>query len=178
MLCYLNGGRVGAGQGVQIQEPKVEGQGGAAGEEGVEADCLPSPVLPRLLLFSPSVVHLGVPLSVGLQLQDAPQGQVVKGSVFLRNPYKLNVPCSPKVDFTLTSEKDFILLKVQVTRCHSLLLLSTSHSSCLSSVTVCLLTLLPLLASSHLNVLFLLSQFLVFFLSVQSLTCSFSRSFS
>lgn len=69
---------------------------------------------PRLLLFSPSVVHLGVPLSVGLQLQDAPQGQVVKGSVFLRNPYKLNVPCSPKVDFTLTSEKDFILLNVQM----------------------------------------------------------------
>lgn len=161
MLCYLNGGRagdrrVGVGQGEQIQEPEVEGQGGASGEEGVEADCLPLPVLPRLLLFSPSVVHLGVPLSVGLQLQDAPQGQVVKGSVFLRNPYKLNVPCSPKVDFTLTSEKDFILLNVQVTRCHSLLL-STSHSSFLSSVNVCLLTLFPLLPSSHLKVLFLSS---------------------
>uniref|UniRef100_A0A671E4A6 Uncharacterized protein n=1 Tax=Rhinolophus ferrumequinum TaxID=59479 RepID=A0A671E4A6_RHIFE len=61
---------------------------------------------PRLLLFSPSVVHLGAPLSVGLQLHDAPRGQVVKGSVFLRNPYKLNIRCSPKVDFSLTSEKD------------------------------------------------------------------------
>lgn len=177
MLCCSNGGRAGVGQGVQVQELEVEGQGAAAGEAGVEADCLPSPVLPRLLLFSPSVVHLGVPLSVGLQLQDAPQGQVVKGSVFLRNPYKLNVPCSPKVDFTLTSEKDFILLNVQVTRYHSLLLLSTSRSSCLSPVNVCLLTLLPLLASSHLKVLFLLSQS-VFFLSVLSLTCSFSVSFS
>lgn len=69
---------------------------------------------PRLLLFSPSVVHLGVPLSVGLQLQDAPSGQEVKGSVFLRNPYNIHVLCSPKVDFLLTSEKDFILLSLQV----------------------------------------------------------------
>ncbi|XP_036104309.1 complement C4-B-like [Molossus molossus] len=69
---------------------------------------------PRLLLFSPSVVHLGVPLSVGLQLQDAPPGQEVKGSVFLRNPYKIHVSCSPKVDFLLTSEKDFILLSLQI----------------------------------------------------------------
>ncbi|XP_036891496.1 complement C4-A [Sturnira hondurensis] len=67
---------------------------------------------PRLLLFSPSVVHLGVPLSVGLQLHDAPPGQEVKGKVFLRNPNNL-VSCSPKVDFILTSEKDFILLSVQ-----------------------------------------------------------------
>uniref|UniRef100_A0A2R9AWA5 Uncharacterized protein n=1 Tax=Pan paniscus TaxID=9597 RepID=A0A2R9AWA5_PANPA len=64
---------------------------------------------PRLLLFSPSVVHLGVPLSVGVQLQD-----VVKGSVFLRNPSHNNVPCSPKVDFTLSSERDFALLSLQV----------------------------------------------------------------
>lgn len=69
---------------------------------------------PRFLLFSPAVVHLGVPLSVGLQLQDAPRGQVVKGSVFLRNPYKLNIPCSPKVDFILTSEKDFVVLSLQI----------------------------------------------------------------
>ncbi|XP_008573236.1 PREDICTED: complement C4-A isoform X2 [Galeopterus variegatus] len=69
---------------------------------------------PRLLLFSPSVVHLGVPLSVGVQLQDAPPGQVVKGSVFLRNPSGNNAPCSPKVDFTLSSEKDFVLLSLQV----------------------------------------------------------------
>uniref|UniRef100_A0A8C9ADU1 Complement C4 gamma chain n=1 Tax=Prolemur simus TaxID=1328070 RepID=A0A8C9ADU1_PROSS len=69
---------------------------------------------PRLLLFSPSVVHLGVPLSVGVQLQDVPPGQVVKGSVFLRNPSYNNVPCSPKVGFTLSSEKDFVLLSVQI----------------------------------------------------------------
>ncbi|XP_069344006.1 complement C4-A isoform X2 [Eulemur rufifrons] len=69
---------------------------------------------PRLLLFSPSVVHLGVPLSVGVQLQDAPPGQVVKGSVFLRNPSYNNIPCSPKVGFTLSSEKDFVLLSVQI----------------------------------------------------------------
>ncbi|XP_077617058.1 complement C4-A-like [Crocuta crocuta] len=69
---------------------------------------------PRLLLFSPSVVHLGVPLSVGLQLQDAPQGQVVTGSVFLRNPNDLKALCSPQVDFTLSSEKDFMLLNVQI----------------------------------------------------------------
>ncbi|PNJ02936.1 LOW QUALITY PROTEIN: C4B isoform 1 [Pongo abelii] len=68
---------------------------------------------PRLLLFSPSVVHLGVPLSV-VQLQDVPRGQVVKGSVFLRNPSHNNVPCSPKVDFTLSSERDFALLSLQV----------------------------------------------------------------
>lgn len=69
---------------------------------------------PRLLLFAPSVVHLGVPLSVGLQLHDAPRGQVVKGSVFLRNPYGNNAPCSPKVGFTLTSADDFILLNLQI----------------------------------------------------------------
>uniref|UniRef100_A0A8D2CY15 C4a anaphylatoxin n=1 Tax=Sciurus vulgaris TaxID=55149 RepID=A0A8D2CY15_SCIVU len=69
---------------------------------------------PRLLLFSPSVVHLGVPLSVGVQLQDVPQGQVVKGSVFLRNPSRNNNRCSPKEDFTLSSEKDFVLLSLQI----------------------------------------------------------------
>ncbi|XP_045722568.2 complement C4-A-like [Mirounga angustirostris] len=69
---------------------------------------------PRLLLFSPSVVHLGVPLSVGLQLKDVPPGQVVTGSVFLRNPSNLNAFCSPKADFSLSSEKDFILLSLQI----------------------------------------------------------------
>ncbi|XP_059967584.1 complement C4-A-like isoform X2 [Mesoplodon densirostris] len=68
---------------------------------------------PRLLLFSPSVVHLGVPLSVGVQLQDAPSGQVVSGSVFLRNPSTTaHEFCSPKVDFSLSSDKDFILLSL------------------------------------------------------------------
>ncbi|XP_059879223.1 complement C4-A-like [Delphinus delphis] len=68
---------------------------------------------PRLLLFSPSVVHLGVPLSVGVQLQDAPSGQVVSGSVFLRNPSTTHHElCSPKVDFSLSSDKDFILLSL------------------------------------------------------------------
>uniref|UniRef100_A0A8C0PIJ6 Anaphylatoxin-like domain-containing protein n=1 Tax=Canis lupus familiaris TaxID=9615 RepID=A0A8C0PIJ6_CANLF len=71
---------------------------------------------PRLLLFSPSVVHLGVPLSVGVQLQDVPRGQVVAGSVFLRNPSNLNALCSTKADFTLSSEKDFVLLSLQVTK--------------------------------------------------------------
>uniref|UniRef100_A0A8C9EDZ9 Complement C4-like n=1 Tax=Phocoena sinus TaxID=42100 RepID=A0A8C9EDZ9_PHOSS len=71
---------------------------------------------PRLLLFSPSVVHLGVPLSVGVQLQDAPSGQVVSGSVFLRNPSTAPQElCSPKVDFSLSSDKDFILLSLPVT---------------------------------------------------------------
>uniref|UniRef100_A0A8C0E2Y3 C4a anaphylatoxin n=1 Tax=Balaenoptera musculus TaxID=9771 RepID=A0A8C0E2Y3_BALMU len=70
---------------------------------------------PRLLLFSPSVVHLGVPLSVGVKLQDAPSGQVVRGSVFLRNPSTVHKLCSPKVDFSLSSDKDFILLSLPVT---------------------------------------------------------------
>ncbi|XP_027244586.1 complement C4-A isoform X2 [Cricetulus griseus] len=67
---------------------------------------------PRLLLFSPSVVNLGVPLSVGLQLQDAPPEQQVKGSVLLRNPN--GGPCSPKTDFTLSSGNDFVLLNLKV----------------------------------------------------------------
>ncbi|XP_048203992.1 complement C4-A [Perognathus longimembris pacificus] len=69
---------------------------------------------PRLLLFSPSVVKLGTPLSVGLQLLEAPRGQEVKGHVFLRNPNNNNVPCSPKKEFTLSSEKDLVLLSLQV----------------------------------------------------------------
>ncbi|XP_004424383.1 PREDICTED: complement C4-A [Ceratotherium simum simum] len=69
---------------------------------------------PRLLLFSPSVVHLGAPLSVGLQLHDVPRGQVVKGLLFLRNPSSNNAPCSPKVDFTLSSEDDFKLFSLQI----------------------------------------------------------------
>lgn len=69
---------------------------------------------PRLLLFSPSVVRLGVPLSVGVLLQDAPSGQTVTGSVFLRNPSYKNTPCSPKTDFTLSSRNSFALLSLQV----------------------------------------------------------------
>ncbi|XP_077017491.1 complement C4-B-like [Tamandua tetradactyla] len=69
---------------------------------------------PRFLLFSPSVVNLGVPLSVGVQVQEVPPGQVVEGSVFLRNPSNTKVPCSPKVGFTLSSKKDFTLLSLQV----------------------------------------------------------------
>uniref|UniRef100_A0A452FTS0 Anaphylatoxin-like domain-containing protein n=1 Tax=Capra hircus TaxID=9925 RepID=A0A452FTS0_CAPHI len=56
---------------------------------------------PRLLLFAPSVVRIGVPLS------DAPSGQVVRGSVFLRNPSHVKELCSPKVDFSLSSGRDF-----------------------------------------------------------------------
>ncbi|CAI9168560.1 unnamed protein product [Rangifer tarandus platyrhynchus] len=57
-----------------------------------------------LLLFSPSVVRIGVPLSVAVKLQDAPSGQVVRGSVFLRNPSHVNELCSLKVDFSLSAE--------------------------------------------------------------------------
>lgn len=67
---------------------------------------------PRLLLFSPSVVNLGVPLSVGLQLQDVPPGQEVKGSVFLRNPN--GGLCSPKKNFALSSGNGFVLLSLEV----------------------------------------------------------------
>lgn len=67
---------------------------------------------PRLLLFSPSVVNLGTPLSVGVQLLDAPAGQEIKGSVFLRNP--TGGPCSPKKDFKLSSGNDFVLLSLEV----------------------------------------------------------------
>ncbi|KAM9738751.1 LOW QUALITY PROTEIN: complement C4-A-like [Dama dama] len=69
---------------------------------------------PRLLLFSPSVVRIGVPLSVAVKLQDAPSGQVVRGSVFLRNPSHINELCSPKVDFSLSSDRDFILLNLPI----------------------------------------------------------------
>ncbi|KAG5197023.1 hypothetical protein JEQ12_010477 [Ovis aries] len=78
---------------------------------------------PRLLLFAPSVVRIGVPLSVAVKLQDAPSGQVVRGSVFLRNPSHVNELCSPKVDFSLSSGRDFILLNLpipheQASLCH------------------------------------------------------------
>ncbi|XP_069420438.1 complement C4 isoform X2 [Ovis canadensis] len=69
---------------------------------------------PRLLLFAPSVVRIGVPLSVAVKLQDAPSGQVVRGSVFLRNPSHVNELCSPKVDFSLSSGRDFILLNLPI----------------------------------------------------------------
>ncbi|XP_040844315.1 complement C4-A-like isoform X1 [Ochotona curzoniae] len=68
---------------------------------------------PRLLLFSPNVVRLGVPLTVGVLLQDAPPGQVVKGSVFLRNPNSMRA-CSTEQDFTLSSQKSYTLLSLQV----------------------------------------------------------------
>lgn len=68
---------------------------------------------PRLLLFSPNVVRLGVPLTVGVLLQDAPPGQVVKGSVFLRNPNSMRA-CSTEQDFTLSSQKSYMLLSLQV----------------------------------------------------------------
>ncbi|XP_004711864.1 complement C4-A [Echinops telfairi] len=68
---------------------------------------------PRLLLFSPSVVHLGVPLSVGVKVQDVPPGQTVQGSVYLRNPKNVNVPCSREVPFRLSSANDFTLLSLQ-----------------------------------------------------------------
>ncbi|XP_036023843.1 complement C4-A [Onychomys torridus] len=67
---------------------------------------------PRLLLFSPSVVNLGVPLSVGVQLQDVPPGQEVKGSVFLRNPN--GRLCSSRKNFALSSGNDFVLLSLEV----------------------------------------------------------------
>ncbi|KAM7229325.1 hypothetical protein CapIbe_019441 [Capra ibex] len=69
---------------------------------------------PRLLLFAPSVVRIGVPLSVAVKLQDAPSGQVVRGSVFLRNPSHVKELCSPKVDFSLSSGRDFILLNLPI----------------------------------------------------------------
>lgn len=66
---------------------------------------------PRLLLFAPSVAHVGVPLSVGLQLQDYSQPQAVTGSVFLRlSPSSI---CSSKVNFALNSNNNFVLLSVQ-----------------------------------------------------------------
>ena len=74
--------------------------------------CASSLQKPRLLLFSPSVVNLGTPLSVGVQLLDAPPGQEVKGSVFLRNPK--GGSCSPKKDFKLSSGDDFVLLSLEV----------------------------------------------------------------
>lgn len=60
----------------------------------------------------------------------------MSGSVFLRNPSTAPQElCSPKVDFSLSSDKDFILLSLPVTGRHSLLLLpSASHS-----VLLCLL---------------------------------------
>ncbi|XP_058162498.1 complement C4-A [Dasypus novemcinctus] len=69
---------------------------------------------PRLVLFSPSVVNLGVPLTVGVLVQEVPRGQEVKGSVYLRNPSNSKVLCSPEVGFTLSSEKDVALLSLQV----------------------------------------------------------------
>lgn len=63
------------------------------------------------------MVNLGVPLSVGLQLQDAPPGQQVKGSVFLRN--QNGRICTPKKDFVLSSGNGFVLLNLEVTSAHT-----------------------------------------------------------
>ncbi|KAJ1068641.1 hypothetical protein K5549_011594 [Capra hircus] len=40
--------------------------------------------------------------------------QVVRGSVFLRNPSHVKELCSPKVDFSLSSGRDFILLNLPI----------------------------------------------------------------
>uniref|UniRef100_A0A4X2LWJ9 Anaphylatoxin-like domain-containing protein n=1 Tax=Vombatus ursinus TaxID=29139 RepID=A0A4X2LWJ9_VOMUR len=72
----------------------------------------------RLLIFSPSVVRLGVPLSVGLQLQGASKGQKVKGVIFLRNPSGPSVHCSEDVPFTLDSDHDYQLLSLPVPLVH------------------------------------------------------------
>ncbi|XP_068929376.1 complement C4-A-like [Petaurus breviceps papuanus] len=72
----------------------------------------------RLLIFSPSVVRLGVPLSVGLQLQGASKGQKVKGVIFLRNPSGPLVHCSEDVPFTLDSDNDYQLLSLPVPLVH------------------------------------------------------------
>ncbi|XP_055983278.1 complement C4-B-like isoform X2 [Sorex fumeus] len=75
--------------------------------------CLPLSLQePRLVLLAPSVAHVGVPLSVGVLLQDAPSGQEVSGSVYLRNPSSY-VHCSPGVNFALNSENNFVLLSLQ-----------------------------------------------------------------
>ena len=66
------------------------------------------------------MVRIGVPLSVAVKLQDVPSGQVVRGSVFLRNPSHVNELCSPKVDFSLSSDREFILLNIPV-KAYSLL---------------------------------------------------------
>lgn len=92
---------------------------------------------------------------MGVQLQDVPRGQVVAGSVFLRNPSNLNALCSTKADFTLSSEKDFVLLSLQVTSLYSpLWLLSNSHPAPLWSA-FCALARLPLPHLAWLPFLFL-----------------------
>ncbi|XP_038624132.1 complement C4-like [Tachyglossus aculeatus] len=69
---------------------------------------------PRLLLLAPRVVHLGAPLSVSVQLQGLAPGQRVSGTVYLRNPNDVHVPCSPEVPFHMDADKDFLLLQVKV----------------------------------------------------------------
>uniref|UniRef100_A0A452FTH7 Anaphylatoxin-like domain-containing protein n=1 Tax=Capra hircus TaxID=9925 RepID=A0A452FTH7_CAPHI len=76
---------------------------------------------PRLLLFAPSVVRIGVPLS------DAPSGQVVRGSVFLRNPSHVKELCSPKVDFSLSSGCLFLLLRLSPTPSRSVASISSAE---------------------------------------------------
>lgn len=68
---------------------------------------------PRLLLLAPSVAHVGVPLSVGVLLQDASPGQQVAGSVYLRNPKAISAHCSPAANFALSSQNNYVLLSLQ-----------------------------------------------------------------
>lgn len=79
------------------------------------------------------MVNLGTPLSVGVQLLDAPPGQEIKGSVFLRNP--TGGPCSPKKDFRLSSANDLVLLSLEVTSGHTPAASQAFllHPDCLSS---------------------------------------------
>ncbi|KAG8505792.1 Complement C4-A [Galemys pyrenaicus] len=97
-----------------LQEPRSWKQDAGVLEAGAGLAVGECARLGWLLLFAPSVVHLGVPMSVGIQLQGVPQGQEVKGTVFLRNPSQpKNDRCSPKVPFTIKSD-EFILLSLQI----------------------------------------------------------------
>lgn len=69
---------------------------------------------------------------MGVQLLDAPPGQEIKGSVFLRNPK--GGDCSPKKEFKLSSGNDLVLLSLEVTSARTL---AVSQASLLHPV-VCL----------------------------------------
>ncbi|XP_028911128.1 complement C4-A [Ornithorhynchus anatinus] len=69
---------------------------------------------PRLLLLAPRVVHLGAPLSVSMHLEGLAPGQRVSGTVFLRNPSDVQIPCSPETPFQMDADSDFQLLQVRV----------------------------------------------------------------
>uniref|UniRef100_A0A6I8PA20 Uncharacterized protein n=1 Tax=Ornithorhynchus anatinus TaxID=9258 RepID=A0A6I8PA20_ORNAN len=72
---------------------------------------------PRLLLLAPRVVHLGAPLSVSMHLEGLAPGQRVSGTVFLRNPSDVQIPCSPETPFQMDADSDFQLLQVRVRAC-------------------------------------------------------------